>query len=433
MLHCIVSINFYQIPAPRQTPGAVLQSSTSYPMYETVLPRLGNGPTDGRAPALPRQDDDSATLASRDPSCTRVTQLDVAKAAGVHNTTVSLALRNHPTIPLATRERIQALARSLGYRPDPALQALASYRKSRAGTHKVERIAYLTGHRSRWGWRKAKREEQHFEGARRRAAERGYELEHFWLREPGMTPHRMSQVLFNRGITGVILAAPDAEESGVCNLEWELFSAVRIGPPFGALALNSVTSDCEGSLRLALKEVLAAGYKRLGLIVPRSRDEDDNGAWSFGFMTEQLRLSLNPKIPVLFLSSFVDASDPKEGLRGKVDALAEFAAWHEQYRPEVVLGFRPFVPGILSSFELRSPGDLAFVDLSGESFDSVFAAVRQNCESVGAVAFDLLANQLQQNQRGLPSLATVTYVTGTWRDGGSLPFRGEPSATEAAL
>ena len=37
----------------------------------------------------------------------RVTLSDIAKKAGVHVTTVSLAMRNHPRLPETTRQRIQ--------------------------------------------------------------------------------------------------------------------------------------------------------------------------------------------------------------------------------------------------------------------------------------------------------------------------------------
>jgi len=38
----------------------------------------------------------------------RVTLADIARKAGVHVTTVSLAMRNHPRLPEKTRQRIQA-------------------------------------------------------------------------------------------------------------------------------------------------------------------------------------------------------------------------------------------------------------------------------------------------------------------------------------
>ncbi|RRJ98846.1 LacI family DNA-binding transcriptional regulator [Opitutaceae bacterium TAV3] len=55
----------------------------------------------------------------------------VARAAGVHRTTVSMALRGHPKLPEATRARIRELAERMGYRPNPLVQALMSTRAAR--------------------------------------------------------------------------------------------------------------------------------------------------------------------------------------------------------------------------------------------------------------------------------------------------------------
>lgn len=57
-----------------------------------------------------------------------VTMADVAKAAGVSRTAVSFVLnqRTDVNIPDATRERINVVARELGYRPNAAARTLAS-------------------------------------------------------------------------------------------------------------------------------------------------------------------------------------------------------------------------------------------------------------------------------------------------------------------
>ena len=49
----------------------------------------------------------------------RLTMRKLAASAGVSHVTVSRALRNDPSISRATTRRIQALARRLGYRPNP--------------------------------------------------------------------------------------------------------------------------------------------------------------------------------------------------------------------------------------------------------------------------------------------------------------------------
>ncbi len=351
----------------------------------------------------------------------RVTQLDIARVAGVHNTTVSLALRNSPAIPVATRQRIQAVAVELGYRPDPALQALASYRKALAVTHEAQPIAYVTNDATRWGWRKNPGDERYFLGAQRKAAERGYQLEHFWLGEPGMNPRRLSHVLFSRGISGVVLAAHRTLGGGTPELDWDRISTVVIGHVAETPRLHSVTNDRACALRLALQQARAAGYRRPALLLPANLDAESGSAWSLGFITEQIRLAIEPRIPVFH------HDDANGGLHEPVSAstLNRMARWLAEHRPDVILGFRPSTLDHFAALELRIPRDLAFVDLLHETDDPAYAGVQQNCDRAGAVAVELLVSQLQQNLRGIPSVATSTFVVGEWRDGASLPRCGE--------
>ncbi len=56
----------------------------------------------------------------------RVTLADVAKAAGVSTALVSIVMRDAPGASAASRERILAVAKELGYRPDVRARSLAS-------------------------------------------------------------------------------------------------------------------------------------------------------------------------------------------------------------------------------------------------------------------------------------------------------------------
>jgi LacI family transcriptional regulator/LacI family repressor for deo operon, udp, cdd, tsx, nupC, and nupG len=62
-----------------------------------------------------------------------VTIKDIAKAAGVSHTTVSRALNANPAISLETTERIQQLARDMGYVPSAVAQSLLSRRTHTIG------------------------------------------------------------------------------------------------------------------------------------------------------------------------------------------------------------------------------------------------------------------------------------------------------------
>lgn len=63
----------------------------------------------------------------------RPTILDIAAAAGVTDGTVSRALSGHPKVKTATRERILALASSLGYRPNINARGLKQGRHGAIG------------------------------------------------------------------------------------------------------------------------------------------------------------------------------------------------------------------------------------------------------------------------------------------------------------
>jgi len=69
---------------------------------------------------------------------------DVASAAGVCPATVSLALRNHPSIPEKTRERIRKVADDLGYLPNPRISELMrQIHKTRNTTSHTETLSMI--------------------------------------------------------------------------------------------------------------------------------------------------------------------------------------------------------------------------------------------------------------------------------------------------
>lgn len=84
----------------------------------------------------------------------RPTIKDVAEKCGVHHTTVSRALRDHPSIPAATRVKIKAAADELGYQSDPFLSSLSSRRKNaHAPGSAIANLAWITNFETRDGWK----------------------------------------------------------------------------------------------------------------------------------------------------------------------------------------------------------------------------------------------------------------------------------------
>jgi LacI family transcriptional regulator len=69
------------------------------------------------------------------------------------------------------------------------------------------------------------------------------------------------------------------------------------------------------------------------------------------------------------------------------------------------------------------PKDVAFVDVFLEDLSGRVAGVKQNHTTVGALAVEILAGQLQHHKYGVPEIPTTTFVEGTWFDGATCPPR----------
>jgi len=355
----------------------------------------------------------------------RVTLADIARKAGVHVTTVSLALRNHPRLPPATRQRLCALADQMGYRPDPAMRALVAYRQKLHPPQRQLTLAYVTNWSTRWGWKEVTAHPQFYAGAEAKARELGFMLEHFWMREPGLTQDRLGRILYARGITGLIIASHGREMGDALLFDWQNFSAVKIDYFPHVPELHNVTNDQCSVIRMAMQKVMAAGYRRIGFVMHRGWDHAVDHLWTAGFLCEQQYLSPRERIPAhIFPESLPVERWFNESRAPVVVDPQPFAAWLKRHEPEVLISKGSFVLPALRKLGRRIPRDLAFVDVFLDDFSGQTAGVRQNCETVGAMAVEILAGQLQHNKRGVPEIPTTTLVEGTWFDGATCPPHG---------
>ena len=357
----------------------------------------------------------------------RVTLSDIAVKAEVHVTTVSLAMRNHPRLPESTRHRIQALAKKMGYTPDPFLRALVAYRGGVIERRNTPTLAYLTNWTTRWGWKKTTAHPDFYAGALAKANELGYKLDHFWMRDEGMNQARLSQILYSRGISGLIIASHGREMGDALEFDWENFSAVKIDYFPHQPALHNVTNNQCDVARLAMQKVIAAGYRRIGFVMHRGWDHAVDHLWTAGYLCEQQALLPRERIP----AHLFPGPQPVERWlnESKSEVFPEpkaFEAWFRKYQPEVVISKASFVRPILKKMGLRVPRDVAFVDVFLDDPTGDTAGVRQNHTTVGELAVEILAGQLQHNKFGVPKIPTTTYVEGTWHDGATCPMPAGP-------
>jgi LacI family transcriptional regulator len=356
------------------------------------------------------------------PENKRVTLADIAKADGTHVTTVSLAMRNSPRLAAATRERIQTLARKMGYVPDPAMQALVSYRTATRKNVSPTVLAYLTNWTTRWGWKETTGHPQFFEGAKASAEEMGYKLEHFWVREPNLTYKRLNKILQARSIRGVIVASYTRGGDDYLALDWDAFSAIKIDYLPHEPVLHNVTNNQCSIVRLAMKEAMKAGYERIGFVMHRGWDHSVDRMFTAGYLCAQQDLPEDQLLPAYI---FPDKEPVEDWIDERSDvhpAVGPFKQWYDRHHPEVIISKASFVLPLLEELKIRVPEDVAFIDIFHEGqLNSALAGVAQNHRAVGALAVEILAGRLSHHKVGLPKAPTTTYVDGHWMDGGSLP------------
>jgi DNA-binding LacI/PurR family transcriptional regulator len=364
----------------------------------------------------------------------RVTLADIAKRAGVHVTSVSLALRNHPRLPEHTRQRIQALAREMGYAPDPFLRALVAYRGGMMPRRNTPTLAYVTNWNTRWGWKVVPAHQKFFAGAEAKANELGYQLEHFWLHETGLTQKRMGRVLYTRGINGLIIASHSRGMGDELQFDWQHFSAVKIDYFPHQPLLHNVTNSQSSIIRLAMRKVQAAGYRRMGFVMHRGWDHAVDHNWTAGFLCEQQHLPRNARVPTHLFPELQPIARWFNETNASVQAdLKPFEKWFNKHQPDVVLSKAAYVLPLFEKMGIKVPRDVAFVNLFLDESDGKVAGVRQNHETVGALAVEILAGQLQHNKFGVPAIATTTFVEGTWFDGASCPIRAPQRVEEPVV
>lgn len=332
----------------------------------------------------------------------RITIRDVAKAAGLSKSAVSLALRNDPSLPPATREKIRSVAARLGYRPDPMLSSLAHYRYGNAPAG-----APVVGWLSNWPTRDEWRNDawvHHYNGACRRAEGLGYRLEHFWLREPGMSAARWEQMFQTRGIRGLIVA-PQPMAHRPPELTWSRYAAVTIGYSLKTPALHTVASFHFRSMGIVLKELRKRGYERIGFAVSSLVDERNEHSIRAAFLLDgdQNRAEAIP--PLVF----------RESQRQR------FCGWFQEHRPDVVVtagsDVATAIRGWWRDLGVAVPGDVGLVVLSNVALGGELTGIHEHPEKIGATAIDVLGSLLYHNDLGLPDFPICALIDGSWVDG----------------
>ncbi len=337
----------------------------------------------------------------------RITIKEMAVQLGVSHTTVSLALRNHASLPKATRDRIKDFAKKAGYHPDPMLGSLVAYRQRNRPQGFKGALAWLTNYTTRDGWKRPSTL-GYFAGARQRAAELGYRIDELWLQEPDMDARRMSQILASRNIRGILFAPQPAPNTRI-SLGLDGIAAVTFGYSLVGFHVPVIMNHQFRNMMNLVGQLAARGYQRIGLAMPMANDERVHHNYAAGYWagTHFTR----PKIKTLPLHL------PKI-LEEK--ALLE---WFGKHRPEVIVAEAGYADRILeflrnAKIDIPTEAGIALVNIPYKN--TFYAGIDESHELIGATAIEEVSGMLHHNETGELAHPRHVLIDGAWREGESV-------------
>lgn len=334
----------------------------------------------------------------------RPTLQQIADAANVSRMTVSLALRNHPRISPSTRERIQRLARELGYRPDAEVSKLMSYLRRAKPARSASTIALLTTAGKPQPWQFNRHFRKFYEGACRRAEASGYRLDEFWLKEPGLTSRRLTRILDTRAIEGLLIG-PLHNPSGHLSIDFARFAAAEYGQNVWRPQLHRADHNHFQGMLLAVRQLQRLQYKRIGLALLQGFDRRVVHAWEGAYLYSQGNVRPADRIPPFIARDLERAS---------------FQDWFRAHRPDAIISSHLDVRTWLASAGVRIPGQVGFVFLDWLDESDDCAGINQHYERIAEAAVDLIVNQILHNERGVPDHPRLVLLDGEWMDGSTV-------------
>ena len=350
---------------------------------------------------------------------------DVARKVGVHVSTVSLALRNSAELPVGTREKIQSVARDMGYQSDPMLSALLAYRSGSAVPKFQATVAMIYDFANATELDQAAPSYRNFfTGAARKGEEFGYHVERYYLDGPNRENEgrRLGRILLARGIHGVIICAFRPRTTSFA-LDWDRFSVVQIESQHLGLSLPAVSTDQMTMAREAVRRLWQQGYRRIGIAVGREEEVYLDHAFTVGFLGEA---GLHPELkaaPPLLLTNGQTLEQYGGDLR----------RWIRRHRLEAVVSNWTNTLNALHASGGTSEADPVVVELATEPEQSLFGGMAQRDTVVGERAMEQLAMLLKTNQTGCVDKPNRILIPGIWIEGTQAASRiRRPHAREAA-
>jgi LacI family transcriptional regulator len=337
----------------------------------------------------------------------RVSVRAIAKAAEVSSATVGYVLRNQAGPSEKTRQHVLKVAQQLGYVPDARINSwMAAVRGAKSKDFLP--IAWLNTQPDEDAWEKFKYLSPYREGMRERCEELGYRLDEIWTRQPGMTAARLSKILFQRGIEGVVVTPPATH----IRLNWKNLAAVTLGTELRAPHLHRIRTDAMFNLLLTLKMLKRFGYRRIGICLSQLFDQIYGHvvsalSYHYGSMTPESKV-----VPPLFY--LADGKPWRPSPKGQI------LDWVRKHRPDVIVGHHFKLVQWAEEEGIAVPQKMGIVHLALDDDVLDWSGIYSNRRDIGRSAAELVISLVQNRQFGVPKIGLDTIIRGHWRNGRTL-------------
>jgi DNA-binding LacI/PurR family transcriptional regulator len=242
-------------------------------------------------------------------------------------------------------------------------------------------------------------------GARAGAEKFGYRLEELSVSKE-MPLSRIEKILSARNIRGILILPHGGLQVDWHRLNWEHFSAVRLGRPSEDLPMfHSVAPDQVSNAALAFSKMRERGYERIGFL--------GVGTWHrAGFLQCQCEEPEERRVPPFTWPTQTPAT-----------VIPELEKWLKRYKPDAILTEMREAVDLLTKAGYQIPGDIALAGTTVLDIPGVDAGIDQHPSETGRVASLSLISLINENDQGTPAVQRQILIKGEWVDGKSLPKR----------
>lgn len=188
----------------------------------------------------------------------RPTLVAVAEHAGVSLKTASRVLNNEPNVAPATRERVQAAARALGFRRNAVATDLA-----RGGASRL--VGFVTGDLANPFYSAVA------SGIELELRGRGLQLVIASTDEDPARERELTQELLERRVGALVVTSTVREHAELHEEVASGLAVVLVDRPAPDIDADTVVIDNRGGVRVAVEHLLEQGHRRIGLVGDESR------------------------------------------------------------------------------------------------------------------------------------------------------------------